>query len=150
MSELKIDQGDWVVICDGRKALVLQNTGDRKFPNLRTVQVLEHSDPPTHQQGTSSPGRVHPSVGTSRSSVEQTDWHDEAERNFLHSLAVRMDTAVKSGQTRALIVVAPPRALGMLRQAYTAHIREALRGEVDKDLVHVPIHDIEKRLFSQE
>jgi protein required for attachment to host cells len=148
MTKLKIESGDWVVICDGRKALLLQNAGDSKFPNLRTVQVLEHLDPPTHELGGSPPGRSHPSVGTSRSSVEQTDWHDEAERTFLHSLAVRMDTALKAKETRALIVVAPPRALGMLRQAYTPHVRGALRAEIDKDLVHVPIHDIEKRLFS--
>ncbi|MGE3871140.1 MAG: host attachment protein, partial [Pseudorhodoplanes sp.] len=43
---------------------------------------------------------------------------------------------------------APPRALGMLRQAYTASVRGAVRTEIDKDLVKVPVYEIEKRLFS--
>jgi protein required for attachment to host cells len=148
MSNSKINGGDWVVICDGRKALILENIGDRKFPNLRMIETREQADPPTHKQGTDSPGRVHPSVGTARSSVEQTDWHDEAEREFLHGLVSRLDTAIKTGQTKHLFMVAPPRALGMLRQAYTGHVREALLQEVDKDLVRMPIYDIEKRLFS--
>ncbi len=52
------------------------------------------------------------------------------------------------GETKALIVVAPPRALGVLRQAYTASVRGAVRNEVDKDLVKMPVYEIEKRLFS--
>lgn len=33
MSKLKIEQGDWIVVCDGAKALVLENVGDDKFPS---------------------------------------------------------------------------------------------------------------------
>jgi len=39
MSKLKIGTGDWVVVCDGRKALILANQGDEKFPNLRRREV---------------------------------------------------------------------------------------------------------------
>jgi protein required for attachment to host cells len=147
MSKLKIGHGEWVVVCDGRKALILENIGDRQSPNLRMAEIREHSNAPTHVQGTDSPGRVHASFGTARSSVEQTDWHDEAERAFLHSLASYLDAAIRAGKTKALIVVAAPRALGMLREAYTAPIREAIHEEVDKDLVKTPILEIEKRLF---
>jgi protein required for attachment to host cells len=55
---------------------------------------------------------------------------------------------VTAGETRGLVVVAPPRALGLLRKAYTASIQGALRKEVDKDLVRKPIYEIEKHLFS--
>jgi protein required for attachment to host cells len=148
MSKLKIDTGEWVVVCDGGKALILENIGDHISPNLRTVETRTHPDPLTHEQGTDSPGRVHASVGSARSSVEQTDWHEQSEREFLHELIGRLDTALKNGETKALIMVAPPRALGVLRQHYTAPVKAALRDEVDKDLVKVPIYDIEKRLFA--
>jgi protein required for attachment to host cells len=148
MSKLTIGHGEWAVVCDGRKALILENIGDRQSPNLRTAEIREHSDVSTHEQSTGSPGRVHSSFGTARSSVEQTDWHDEAERTFLHGLASYLDAAIRAGKTKALIVVAAPRALGMLRQAYTAPIREAIREELGKDLVRMPIFEIEKRLFS--
>jgi protein required for attachment to host cells len=148
MSKLKIDQGEWVVVCDGRKALILENIGDKISPNLRTAEIREQPDIATRDLGTDSPGRVHASVGTARSSVEQTDWHDQAEREFLHGLAARLDTALRNGETKSLIVVAAPRALGMLRQSYTPSVRGAVRDEIDKDLVKVPVYEIEKRLFS--
>jgi len=148
MSGLKINAGDWVVVCDGRRALILENFGDRVYPNLRQLEVRDRPDAFTHELGTDTPGRVHASVGTARSSVEQTNWHDEAERAFLHELAMRLDTAVTTGQTKALIIVAPPRALGMLRKAYTSSIAGALQQEIDKDLIKHPIYEIEKQLFS--
>ena len=32
MAKLKLHPGEWVVVCDGAKALVLENVGDEKFP----------------------------------------------------------------------------------------------------------------------
>jgi protein required for attachment to host cells len=147
MSAMKIDAGEWIVVCDGRKALILENVGDRRFPSLRTKETLQHPDAPTSVQGTDSPGRVHASAGEARSSVEQTDWHDEAERAFLATVADRLNKAVSAGETSALNVVAAPRALGMIRHAYSPAVRKALRSEMDKDLVKLPVHEIEKQLL---
>ena len=58
MSELKIDSGGWVVVCDGAKALVLENAGNRKTPSLKTKEVYEQADPKTHEIGTDRPGRA--------------------------------------------------------------------------------------------
>jgi protein required for attachment to host cells len=147
MTKLSIHRHDWVVVCDGRKALILENLGDDKSPNLRMKEEREHPDPPTHLQGTESPGRQQPSVGTARSAVEQTDWHDLAERSFLEDLARHLDIEIRRGATKNLIMVAAPRALGMLRPAYSAAVRQALRAEIDRDWVKTPIYEIEKRLL---
>jgi protein required for attachment to host cells len=146
MTDIRIRAGDWVVVCDGAKALILENAGDAKFPNLKTREVHEHPDPKTREQGTDAPGRSFSSVGYGRSAVEQTDWHDLAEQRFLCDLAKRLDTAVMRGETKSLIMVAPPRALGVLRQAYSQGVRQALRAEIDKDYVKLPVHEIEKHL----
>jgi protein required for attachment to host cells len=146
MSNVKIRRGDWVVVCDGAKALVLENVGNANVPSLMTKEVYEQEDPKTHELGTDAPGRAFNSVGEIRSAMEQTDWHDQAERAFLEDLAGRLDAAVTAGETKAVIMVAPPRALGMLRKAYSPHLRGALRAEVDKDFVKMPVHEIEKHL----
>jgi protein required for attachment to host cells len=146
MSELLIRHGEWVVVCDGAKALVLENAGDAKFPNLRTIKVLEQKDLPTHALGSDAPGRTNSSVGNIRSAMEQTDWHDQAERTFLVQLAQQLDSAVTAGKTKSLILVAPPRALGMIRPAYSQALKNAVRAEVDKDFVKMPVHEIEKHL----
>jgi protein required for attachment to host cells len=149
MNRIKIEQGGWVVVCDGRKALILENAGDTVFPNLRMREVYEHKDAKTHEQGTDAPGRSVNSVGSARSAMEQTDWHDEAEKEFLQDLAGRLDAALGAGDANSLIIVAPPRALGMLRAAYSPALRDAVREEIDKDYVKLPVHEIEQHLFGK-
>jgi len=146
MSKLKIRQGDWVVVCDGRKALVLENTGDDKFLNLKTREVFDHPDPKTHELGTDAPGRSFSSVGHGRSAMEQTDWHTQEEERFLRKLAEHLDAEVKAGRAKSIVIVAPPRALGVLRPAYSHDLKKAMRTEIDKDLVRMPVHEIEKHL----
>ena len=146
MANVLVRQGDWVVICDGKKALVLENVGDTKFLNLKTRQVYEQPLPKTSEQGTDAPGRSINSIDSRRSAMEQTDWHDQEEQRFLQKLAGHLDAEVNAGNAKALILIAPPRALGVLRQAYSPNLRSALRAEIDKDLVRMPVRDIEKHL----
>lgn len=148
MSKIAIEKGDWVVVCDGRKALVLENAGDAKFPNLRTRETFDHPDASTHEQGVSQPGRSFQSMGARRSAVGQTDWHDEAERTFLKNLAAHLNSAVAAGQTKAITMIASPRALGMIRPAYSPALHNAVVQEIHKDLVKKPIYEIEQMLVS--
>jgi protein required for attachment to host cells len=147
MPHRKIQTGDWVVVCDGGKSLILENMGDDKFPNLRMKETRTQENPPTREQGRSAPGRVHESAGTAHSAVENHDLHTAAERAFLEELAERLDKAVTAGEIRHLVVVAPPRALGMIRHAYTDAVRDALLAEMDKDLTKLPIYEIEKHVI---
>src|SRR5664280_395958 len=70
MSKLLIQHGEWVVVCDGAKALVLENAGDAKFPNLKTIKVFEQKDLATHDLGTGPPGRA----GLSRATGPASRW----------------------------------------------------------------------------
>jgi protein required for attachment to host cells len=116
---------------------------------LKTREVHQQPDPKTHEQGTDAPGRVFQSVGTHRSAIEQTDFHDQGERAFLERLVGRLNAAVTAGQARSIVIVAPPRALGVIRQAYSTRLRAAVRAEIDKDLVKLPVHEIEKHLVGE-
>lgn len=146
MSNLKIEQGSWVVVADGAKALILENHGDQKFPNLRMKEHFEHHDPKTSEMGTDKPGRSISSVGTARSSMEQTDWHQQEEERFLARLAERLDKAVQGGEVKHIVLVAPPRAIGTLRKAMSSHVRAVIQAEIEKDYVKMPLDQIEKHL----
>jgi protein required for attachment to host cells len=145
-TNLKIHSGDWVVVCDCAKALILENAGDAISPHLKTKEVHVQPDSKTSEQGTDAPGRSINSNGSRRSTMEQTDWHAQAEERFLTDLAKRLDAAVMGGETKALIIVAPPAALGVLRQCYSNGLRGAVRAEIDKDYVKMPLYEIEKHL----
>ncbi len=147
MSKVKIATGDWIIVCDGRKALICRNAGDETFPDLKVIEEREIENPSTAEQGSERPGRVQKSATSARSAVGQTDWHDDAERAFLRQLAERLHEAASAGEAGGMILIAPPRALGMIRPALSTAVTAILRAEIDKDFVRLPIADIEKRLW---
>lgn len=146
MPDVRIRRGEWLVVADGGKALILENVGDALHPNLKTKEVFEHDSPKTSDVGTDKPGRSIQSVGSARSAMEQTDWHDQEEKRFLGRIADRLDKAVLAGEVKDLILIAPPAAIGTLRKAISQHVREAIHAEIEKDYVKMPIHEIEKHL----
>jgi protein required for attachment to host cells len=144
MAEIKIRKGDWLVVCDGGKAIVLENEGTAFAPKLKAKATYEQDAPPTREIGTDAPGRAVQSVGSKRSAYEQTDWQGLEEERFLKGVASRLDKAVESGEAKSLVMVAPPQALGIMRQAYSPALRGALHAELEKDFVRTPLPEIEK------
>jgi len=144
MLKMSFDHGDWILVCDGSRALILENRGDEKFPNLRTREAIEEPHESTRAQGADAPGRVHASVGTARSAVAQTDWKGLAETAFLEGLIKKLEH--EAAAIPRLHVVAPPKALGVLRQAYGHRVKSVLGQEIAKDLAGMPIHEIERML----
>ncbi len=146
MPEVIIPHNGYVFVGDGRKALVLRNEGDAQLPDLKTEQVFVDDNPLTHEQGTDRPGRAHSSIGAGRSSVKQTDWHALEEHRFARDVAAALDRVVRERDVKALVVVAPPRALADLRHAFSKQVKDRIIAEVDKDLTRHPVYDIEKHL----
>jgi protein required for attachment to host cells len=147
---MHLKEGAWVVVCDGAKAIILENIGDAGMPDLRMREAEEQPAWRTRDIGSDAPGRAINSVGSARSAVEQTDYHEESERTFLTDLARRLDKALADRETKSIVIVAPPRALGMLRHAYSPQLRKAIAEEVDKDLVAMPIGEIERHLLGDK
>jgi protein required for attachment to host cells len=146
MAKMKISEGTWVVVCDGAKALVLENVGDATMPDLKTREVYQQKGAATRDLGTDAPGRAAGIDGKNRSAVGQTDWHQRNEQAFLEDLAKRLESRVSAGDVKSIVLVAPPRALGVLRNALSPALKGVVRAEIDKDLVAVPVYEIEKRL----
>ena len=143
---LSIRHKEWVVVCDGAKALVLENVGDATMPDLKTREVYQQKGAATRDLGTDAPGRTAGIDGKNRSAVGQTDWHQRNEQAFLEDLAKRLESRVSAGDVKSIVLVAPPRALGVLRNALSPALKGVVRAEIDKDLVAVPVYEIEKRL----
>lgn len=138
---MRLENGAWVLVADGAKALTLVNEGD--ILNLRRVTVEEEPHARTAELGTDRPGRTHQSSTTMRSGMEQTDWHDLAEKNFVRGVAHAMDVSAREGRFTKLPVIAAPRALAELREAFGAEVKNAIVAELPKDLTRHPIPAIE-------
>lgn len=146
MSRFSIGHKSWVIVCDGAKALFLRNDGDAGLVNLTVVDHQSQPDEATRDLGSDRPGRVHQSQGAGRSAMEDTDWHEQAEADFLKDVARKVEQLVNTHEIKAMMLVAPPRALGILRSELSGLPAGVLRAEVDKDLVKLTVSEIEKHL----
>jgi protein required for attachment to host cells len=147
MAKVGLSNGVWVLVCDGAKALLFENTGDAQYPKLETREVMEHSDVKDREIKSDAPGRTFSSSGTGRrGGGEEVDYHDQAEEQFLKAVAHKLDTDVGQHRIRHLIVVAPNRALGRLRHQLSHGVQSAIVAELDKDYVKMPVYEIEKHL----
>jgi protein required for attachment to host cells len=141
-----LPHGAWLAICDGSKAMLLENTGEAEHPNLAMREVLTQDNPSTAEQGSAAPGRTFSSADGRRSAVAQTDFHDLAERQFLRRFAERIDLSVAEDSIHTLVLIAPPRALGVLRRVLTDRSHDVLCAELKRDYVKKPLHEIERLL----
>jgi len=147
MGELWIAHDTWILVGDGRKALMLRNDGTPQKPSLQVVEVLnDDENPPTHEQGTDRPGRSFQSMSSRRSAVEQTDWHEIAEERFATNVASKLGRAADGNQFEKLILVAPPNTLATLRKKLDAKTTERVVAEIDKDLTKHPVPEIARVL----
>lgn len=138
-----------VLVGDGRKALFLRNRGGAGHPDLFAERVMEQSNPPTRDQGTDRPGRYGGTDGVSKSAVEQTDWHQQAEDRFATDIADVLYKKAHAHDFEHLIVVAPPRSLGTMRSAFRKEVVQKITAEIPKDLTAHALPDI-ARLLTME
>jgi protein required for attachment to host cells len=146
MPHVKVDFDALVLVGDGREALFFRNKGDARHPNLVVERVLEQDNPPTDEQGTDSPGRTLGPPGPGKSAVEPTDWHQLAEDRFAKDIAAALYRRAHAGRFDKLVVVAPPKVLGVLRKEMHKEVTERITAEVPKELTSHPVDEIEKVL----
>jgi protein required for attachment to host cells len=133
-----------VLVADGRRALFMKNVGIAMSVQLEVADVMEaEANPPNREQGSGPADRVvHQSGVRGTSTVETPDYHSRAEHDFLVRVMSALDNQVKQNNGRAVVLVAPPKALSALREVITPLVKSVLKGEVTKDLVNEPVEKI--------
>lgn len=130
-----------VLVTDGGRAIVFRNAGQVGQPNLQQFKVYAHDNPPTREIGTDKPPRSNNTAG-SRSAIEMTDFHQQAEDRFVTQIAEDMEKDLQAGEFEELIVVAPPVALGVYRKAASQKLQQATVMEINKDLTKHPAAEV--------
>lgn len=140
---MEIPADAWILVADGKKALLLRNDGDELYPNLHVIKKSVQDNPATHAQGTDKPGSLAGSNGI-RSAAEPTDWHQQAEDAFAAEVAEMLYKRAHADQFEKIILVAPPNTLGELRKCLHAEVSAKVIGELHKDLTKHPVSEIEQ------
>jgi protein required for attachment to host cells len=146
MTKIRLDQNIWLLVCDAKKALLLQNAGDHAYPKLETRHVMEHLPHRSQELGSDAPGRMINSAVGRGVAMDEGDPHQEEERVFLRTVTGDLKRRIEDGEIKDIIVIAPPRALGLLRELKCEKLTRAIVAELPHDYVKLPLYEIEKRL----
>ncbi len=132
----------WIVIADGARARILKRVGRGK--PLALVEEMSSADSrrPTREQGTGKPGRGFSPASGRHEFSDPVDWHEAAKAEFLKQLAGRVLEWSRQDAFDEIILVAPPKALGELRSQLGGRLGKRLKGELNKDLTRLPVHEL--------
>jgi len=138
-----------VLVADGRKLLFFRNNGDENQIDLRTEAHDEREDAKDSDLRTDAPGGTHQSAGYGHSTYEETDFHQQEEDRWIKDAAAELNKRALAGDFEALAIIAPPKALGVLRKELHKEAERRVVCTINKEMSGRPIPDIEALLVSE-
>lgn len=138
----------WVVVADGARARVLQ--GDPRVGGLELVmpELVGRGREKGADLLADRPGRSIDSshVGDRHAMEPSTDPKEVEKQRFAREIAAILESASNEGRFARLMLVAPPKMLGELRDLLPEKVKDKLVKEVDKDLTWVSVHELPAHL----
>ena len=139
-----------VLVADGRKMLFFRNHGDENQIDLRTeahdARKLQRKD---REIKTDAPGTVKQSFGYGHSTYEEPDFQQQEEDRWIKDAADELKARVLRNDFEALAIIAPPKALGVLKKCLHKEVERRIVCTVDKEMTGRPIPDIEALLVGE-
>lgn len=137
----------WILIADRTKARLLHvlPNGQGPFPELACF-VHEAGRLQPRDRDSDEPGRViHPAGYASAVEPHEDRDHVESTR-FASELASSLERSRQEQRFDRLIVIAPPKFLGVLREEWTPALRKMIQLEIHQDLLNLPDAELQQRL----
>jgi protein required for attachment to host cells len=136
-----------VLVADGRKVLFFRNHGDEDQIDLRTeAHDARENQRKDREIKTDAPGLVQQSFGSGRSTYEETDFQQQEEDRWIKDAAEELKERALRNDFDALAIVAPPKALGVLRKCLHKEVEKRLVCTINKEMSGRPVPDIEALL----
>jgi len=135
-----------VLVADGTRMLFLRNHGDENQIDLRMEAHDHREDRKDREIKTDAPGTTKQSAGYGRSTYEEPDFQQQEEDRWIKEAADDLKVRVLRNNFDALAIVAPPKALGVLKKCLHKEVERRLVCTVNKEMSGRPIPDIEALL----
>jgi protein required for attachment to host cells len=141
---MQLENGTWVLVLDGTKALIFQNVTDGADPNLQVVRKDENDATDSKAVSTTGPGQE----GDPKK-ADANVFHNTTESGFAEEMAEWLYKAAHRNRFQKIVLVAPDKVLGLLRNKLHKEVQSKVVGEVHKTLTGHPVDQIE-RIVAQE
>ena len=138
-----------VLVADGRKMLFFRNHGDESQIDLRTEAHDARKERKDREIKTDAPGTTKQSAGYGRSTYEEPDFQQQEEDRWIKDAADELKARVFRNDFDAVAIVAPPKALGVLKKSLHKEVERRIVCTVNKEMSGRPIPDIEALLVGE-
>ena len=143
-----------VLVVDGRKMLFFRNNGDENQIDLRTEAHDEREDAYDREMKTDAPGTAPVAVASGgadvhRPAYSETDYHQQEEDKWVKEAAEKLRMRALRNDFDHLCIIAPPKALGVLRKELHKEVEKRLVCTINKEMSGRPIPDIEALIVSE-
>lgn len=138
----------WILVAHRAGALVFESHG----PGLPLQRIAQIEHPrgrlKASELETDRPGRAFDRYGGGRHahSLEQSA-PSHVESELVHKLIQHLEHGRAELEFERLVVIAPAKLLGKLRDALSAPLRDLLVASLSKDLAHADGEQVRKQLF---
>lgn len=133
----------WVVVADGTRARLFTRHRNRKLEEFDTLLSPEHR---LHEGDlvTDRDGRAFDSGGAGRHAMGNKNTAKDHEMGiFAKRLAARLEEGRHAGELERLVLIAPPRFLGQLRNNLSEHSAGLVALTIDKELTTLSADKLE-------
>ena len=139
----------WILVAHDAGARVFENTGPGK--GIELLEAIDHPEGRERDRdiATDRPGRsFRKNSGDPRRAAMSTSEgpHERAVADFARSLANKLQNCRAQNQYQRLVLVAPPRFLGLLRASLDGPTSQLVVGSLDKDLAMTKEPELVERL----
>lgn len=138
-----------VLVADGTKALFLRNRGDQNQIDLRTESHDARQDRKDREIKTDAPGVVRQSFGSNMPTLDEADFHQQAEDRWVKEAVEELKKRVLRNDFDSLAIIAPPKALGVLKKSLHKEVQKRIVLTINKEMTDRPIPDIEELLVGE-
>lgn len=139
----------WILVANAARARLFE--GGKSDGQLVERASFEHPEARMHgiDLTRERPGSVQESANDARHGIEpRLDLHDKIAIEFAHDLAGVLNRGRIDHQFDRLVLVAPPRFLGLLRDCLDDKVARLVSASLNKDASHASAEEIDQMLHS--
>ncbi len=137
----------WALVMDAGHAYIAQQPS--RIEDFEIIQKFEHDHSSTSSHERDQQGRVFESGVNMRHAYEKKhDWHTLQKEEF----AQEMGTFINSSESRfdELIIIAPPKMLGWLREHFSKDVELKIKKELGKEIAQLSHTELKEYLEGLE
>lgn len=147
---MRIHQKTLVLLADGQRATFLRNQAQGETVSLEILHSMAFFNEANRDMQADRPGHTNVGMSERGTSYEQNDIHQANEVSFLQGVIEAMEPVMAQHDLNQILLIAEPRALGVIRQHMPSALMNKVTLQLDKDYTKNPLPELESILRQYE